>query len=97
MEHLPGESKIGVFGGNSNWRGSVWMAVNVMFIGPLRRFYLYYGDNFTIEYPIGSGNRINRFEVAREFTMSRGSPRIRFNFARKKECDSDTSKRVVTK
>ncbi len=55
-----------MFGGNSNWRGPVWMPVNALLIRALLSFYLYYGDNFRIECPTRSGNLMNLFEVARE-------------------------------
>jgi len=64
--YLPAESDTGMFGGNSNWRGPVWMPVNAILIRSLLNFYLYYGDNFRIECPTGSGNLMNLFEVARE-------------------------------
>ena len=66
VDYLPAESNTGMFGGNSNWRGPVWMPVNVMLIRSLLNFYLYYGDNFKIECPTGSGNLMNLFEVAKE-------------------------------
>ncbi len=66
VNYLPGESDSGMFGGNSNWRGPVWMPVNALLIRALLSFYLYYGDNFRIECPTGSGNFMNLFEVARE-------------------------------
>ena len=56
----------GMFGGNSNWRGPVWMPVNAMIIRALLQFYLYYGDNFKVECPTGSGKMMNLFEVAKE-------------------------------
>jgi hypothetical protein len=55
-----------MFGGNSNWRGPIWMPVNVMLIRALLNFYLYYGDAFKIECPTGSGRMMNLFEVAKE-------------------------------
>ena len=55
-----------MFGGNSNWRGPVWMPVNTLLIRALLSFYLYYGDNFKIECPTGSGNLMNFFEVSRD-------------------------------
>jgi hypothetical protein len=64
--YLPAESDTGMFGGNSNWRGPIWMPVNVLLIRALMQYYLYYGDNFRIECPTGSGNLMNLFEVARE-------------------------------
>jgi hypothetical protein len=66
VDYLPAESNTGMFGGNSNWRGPVWMPVNVMIIRALQQFYLYYGDNFKIECPTGSGKMMNLFEVSKE-------------------------------
>ena len=66
VDYLPAESNTGMFGGNSNWRGPIWMPVNAMIIRALLNFYLYYGDNFKIECPTGSGRLMNLFEVARE-------------------------------
>jgi hypothetical protein len=66
VKYLPAESDSGMFGGNSNWRGPVWMPMNVLLIRALLQFYLYYGDNFKIECPTSSGNLMNLFEVARE-------------------------------
>ncbi len=66
VTYLPAESNTGMFGGNSNWRGPVWMPVNALLIRALLSFYLYYGDNFRIECPTGSGNQKNLFEVAQE-------------------------------
>ena len=66
VDYLPAESNTGMFGGNSNWRGPVWMPVNAMIIRALLKFYLYYGDNFKIECPTGSGKMMNLFEVSKE-------------------------------
>jgi hypothetical protein len=66
VDYLPGESNTGMFGGNSNWRGPVWFPVNIVIIRALLQFYLYYGDNFKIECPTGSGNLMNLFEVSKE-------------------------------
>jgi hypothetical protein len=68
VNYVPRESDSGMFGGNSNWRGPVWMPVNVLLIRALLQFYLYYGDNFKVECPTGSGNLMNLFEVAREIS-----------------------------
>ncbi len=68
VDYLPAESNTGMFGGNSNWRGPVWMPVNAMLIRALLNFYLYYGDNFKIECPTGSGKMMNLFEVAKEIS-----------------------------
>ena len=66
VDYLPAESNTGMFGGNSNWRGPVWMPVNAIIIRALLNFYLYYGDNFKIECPTGSGKMMNLFEVGKE-------------------------------
>ncbi len=64
--YVPAESDTGMFGGNSNWRGPIWMPVNVLIIRSLMHYYLYHGDNFNIECPTGSGKLMNLFEVARD-------------------------------
>jgi len=66
VDYLPAESDSGMFGGNSNWRGPIWMPVNVIIIRSLLNYYLYYGDTFKIECPTGSGRMMNLFEVAKE-------------------------------
>jgi hypothetical protein len=64
--YLPAESDTGMFGGNSNWRGPIWMPVNALLIRALLNFYSYYGDSFKVECPTGSGHLMNLFEVASE-------------------------------
>ncbi len=64
IDYAPGESTIGMFGGNSNWRGPVWMPLNYLIIESLQRFHYYYGDDFKIECPKGSGHYISINEVA---------------------------------
>jgi hypothetical protein len=66
VDYLPAESNNGMFGGNSNWRGPIWMPVNALIIRALLAYYLYYGDNFKIECPTGSGRMMNLFEVSKE-------------------------------
>jgi hypothetical protein len=68
VDYLPAESNTGMFGGNSNWRGPIWMPVNIMIIRALLNFYLYYGDTFTIECPTGSGKQMNLFEVSKDIS-----------------------------
>jgi hypothetical protein len=68
VNYLPAESDTGMFGGNSNWRGPIWMPVNALLIRALMSFYLYYGDTFKIECPTGSGRLMNLFEVAHEIS-----------------------------
>jgi hypothetical protein len=72
VDYLPGESNTGMFGGNSNWRGPVWMPVNVLIIRALQQYYLYYGDSFRIECPTGSGKLMNLFEVSKEIAERLG-------------------------
>lgn len=66
VDYLPGDSNTGMFGGNSNWRGPVWMPVNLLLFGSLIRLYAFYGDEFKIECPTGSGKFMTLFEVAQE-------------------------------
>jgi hypothetical protein len=66
VSYLPAESDSGMFGGNSNWRGPIWMPVNALLLRALLNFYLYYGDAFKVECPTGSGRLMNLFEVAQE-------------------------------
>ncbi len=66
VSYLPAESDSGMFGGNSNWRGPVWVPVNALIIRGLMHYFAYYGDNFKIECPTGSGKLMNLFEVAHE-------------------------------
>ncbi len=68
VQYLPAESDTGMFGGNSNWRGPVWFPINLLIIRALLNYYLYYGDDFTIECPTGSGNQMTLFEVAKEIS-----------------------------
>ncbi|MGH7054870.1 MAG: MGH1-like glycoside hydrolase domain-containing protein, partial [Stellaceae bacterium] len=64
--YVPGEGNSGMFGGNSNWRGPIWMPVNFLLIESLRRFHDYYGDDFKVECPTGSGRLLHLGEVADE-------------------------------
>jgi hypothetical protein len=66
--YLPADSDSGMFGGNSNWRGPIWFPLNVLIIRALLQYYGYYGDEFRVECPTGSGRRMNLFEVARELS-----------------------------
>ena len=68
VDYLPAESNTGMFGGNSNWRGPVWMPMNAMIIRALQQYYLYYGDNLKVECPTGSGRMMNLFEVSKEIS-----------------------------
>ena len=66
VQYLPAESNTGMFGGNSNWRGPVWMPVNALIIRALLNLYQFYGDDFKVECPTGSGKYMTLFEVAKE-------------------------------
>jgi hypothetical protein len=68
VDYQPAESDTAMFGGNSNWRGPVWMPMNALLIRALLQFYLYYGDNFKVECPTGSGRLMNLFEVSQEIS-----------------------------
>jgi hypothetical protein len=66
VDYLPGESDSGMFGGNSNWRGPIWMPVNGLIVRALLHYYSYYGDAFTVDCPTGSGNKMTLYEIAEE-------------------------------
>jgi hypothetical protein len=68
VSYLPAESDTGMFGGNSNWRGPIWMPVNALVVRALLQYYAYFGDSFTIECPTGSGRQMNLYQVAEEIT-----------------------------
>ena len=68
VAYQPGESTSGLFGGNSNWRGPIWMPVNYLIIESLQKFHHYYGDDFKVECPTGSGNYLTIDEVAAELS-----------------------------
>ncbi len=66
VQYLPAESNTGMFGGNSNWRGPVWMPVNALIVRALLNLYHFYGDEFKVQCPTGSGRYMTLFEVAQE-------------------------------
>ena len=66
VRYTPAESDTELFGGNSNWRGPVWFPVNFLIVEALQRFHHYYGDDFTVECPTGSGDTLTLLEVADE-------------------------------
>jgi hypothetical protein len=68
IQYTPGESDNEVFGGNSNWRGPIWLPLNSLLIAGLRRFFLYYGPEFKVECPTGSGNLMDLSQVADELS-----------------------------
>jgi mannosylglycerate hydrolase MGH1-like protein len=80
VSYLPAESDTGMFGGNSNWRGPIWMPVNCLIIRALLNYHAYYGNDFTVECPTGSGRQMNMYQVAEEITR-----RLTAIFLRNKE------------
>jgi hypothetical protein len=68
IDYQPAESTTGLFGGNSNWRGPVWFPVNYLMIESLQKFHFYFGEDFQVEFPTGSGRRMNLGEVAAELS-----------------------------
>ncbi len=69
----PGESRSGLFGGNSNWRGPIWFPMNFLLVEALQRFHYYLGDDFKVECPKGSGQYLTLWEVAAELSRRLGS------------------------
>jgi hypothetical protein len=68
VDYEPGESSTGFFGGNSNWRGPIWFPVNYLLVESLQKFYHYFGADFKVEFPTGSGKMMNLWEVAGELS-----------------------------
>jgi hypothetical protein len=68
IEYEAGESSSPMFGGNSNWRGPIWLPLNYLIINALRKYYEYYGDKFTYEFPTGSGKKLNLKQIANQLT-----------------------------
>jgi hypothetical protein len=68
VQYLPAESNSAMFGGNSNWRGPVWMPINLLIVRALLNLYSFYGDAFTVECPTRSGRHMTLFEVAEEIS-----------------------------
>jgi hypothetical protein len=68
VSYQPAESETGLFGGNSNWRGPIWFPINFLILRGLLNFYLYYGDDFKVECPVGSGKMLTLYEVCAELS-----------------------------
>jgi hypothetical protein len=68
VQYLPAESDSGMFGGNSNWRGPIWFPVNILIIRALLQYYRYYGTDFKVECPTGSGRLMDLYEVSKEIS-----------------------------
>jgi len=83
VSYLPAESDTGMFGGNSNWRGPIWMPVNVLIIRALLQYYAYYGNDFAIECPTGSGRKMNLYQVAEDIKSRLANIFLRDNDGRR--------------
>jgi hypothetical protein len=94
VNYEPGESQSGMFGGNSNWRGPVWFPVNYLIIESLQKFHHYYGDDFKVECPTGSGNLLTIKEVADE--LSRRVIRLFLRDANGRRAVFDGSEKLQT-
>jgi hypothetical protein len=68
VDYVPGESNTYMFGGNSNWRGPIWLPVNYILVEVLERYHFFYGDSFKVEYPTGSGRKLNLKEISQELS-----------------------------
>ena len=68
VRYEPGESSTGLFGGNSNWRGPIWMPINFLLVEAIQKFHHYYGDDFLVECPTGSGNKLTLWRIAAEIS-----------------------------
>jgi hypothetical protein len=68
LDYTPGESNTGLFGGNSNWRGPIWLPLNFLLVEALERYHHFYGNAFTVECPTGSGRHLTLEQVAREIS-----------------------------
>jgi hypothetical protein len=73
VSYLPAESNTAMFGGNSNWRGPIWAPINALIVRALMQMYAFYGNEFKVECPTGSGTYMTLFEVAKELTRRLGS------------------------
>jgi hypothetical protein len=73
VSYLPAESDSGMFGGNSNWRGPIWLPVNALIIRALLQYYMYFGNDFVVECPTGSGRMMNLYQVAEEIARRIGA------------------------
>jgi hypothetical protein len=73
VPYLPAESDTGMFGGNSNWRGPIWMPVNALIVRALLQYYAYYGNGLTVECPTGSGHQMTLYQIAEEISRRMSS------------------------
>jgi hypothetical protein len=83
VDYEPGESRSGIFGGNSNWRGPVWFPTNFLIIESLQKFHYYFGDDLQVEYPTGSGHKATLWQVAASLSRSLARIFLRDNSGRR--------------
>jgi hypothetical protein len=103
VKYTPAEGDTALFGGNSNWRGPIWMPVNFLIIESLQQFHHYYGSDFKVECPTGSGNFLSLNEVAEElshrlskiFLMNEEGERPVFNHYEKMQSDEHWKNNVL--
>ncbi len=88
VAYEPGESQSAMFGGNSNWRGPLWMPANYLLIEALERYHHFYGDDLRVECPVGSGRQLNLREVAAELS-ARFTRLFLPDAARRRPCHGD--------
>ena len=69
VEYWPGESRSGLFGGNSNWRGPIWFPINYLVVEALQKFHHYFGDDFLVECPTGSGQNCTIAQIADDLSQ----------------------------
>jgi hypothetical protein len=74
VDYVPGESNTYMFGGNSNWRGPIWLPVNYILVEVLERYHFFYGDTLKVEYPTGSGRKLNLKEISQELSKRPHQP-----------------------
>ncbi|KAF9947435.1 hypothetical protein BGZ72_010551, partial [Mortierella alpina] len=91
VDYLPAESDSGMFGGNSNWRGPIWLPTTYLLVTGLKRFHYFYGDDFKVECPTGSGNMKNLLEVAWEIEI-RLAKLVQRNESGQRACNGGDSK-----
>ena len=70
VKYAPAESEISLFGGNSNWRGPIWMPMNFLFVQALQEYHKYYGDELQVEFPVGSGKKLSLDEISRKISQN---------------------------
>lgn len=103
VKYIPGESDSSMFGGNSNWRGPIWFPVNFLLIESLQRFHQYYGGDFKVEHPTGSGQMHTLYEIANDlsarlvsiFTKDHEGKRAVYNHDKRMQLDPDFSKYIL--